>query len=143
MEGGCRQLEGLRRRAHHVAQALQVREIAVCLLRTPWFTLPPSTRSGAVTDDLRCALAFLSHFAPHAPLYGIGFSLGANQMAKLVGEDAEKSPLNAAVVLGAPFDFVKGHVSLSSSWIRLVYSRAMGKNLKCVLLCARDEPFED
>jgi len=90
-------------------------------------------RSGAVTDDLRCALAFLSHFAPHAPLYGIGFSLGANQMAKLVGEDAESSPLNAAVVLGAPFDFVKGHVSLSSSWIRLVYSRAMGKNLKCVI----------
>ncbi|GAA5835765.1 hypothetical protein JCM9279_004641 [Rhodotorula babjevae] len=93
----------------------------------------PKLYNGAVTDDLRCALAFLSHFAPHAPLYGIGFSLGANQMAKLVGEDAEQSPLNAAVVLGAPFDFVKGHVSLSSSWIRLVYSRAMGKNLKTLL----------
>ncbi|BGP38189.1 hypothetical protein JCM10449v2_002118 [Rhodotorula kratochvilovae] len=93
----------------------------------------PKLYNGAVTDDLRCALAFLSHFAPHAPLYGIGFSLGANQMAKLVGEDAEDTPLNAAVVLGAPFDFVKGHVSLSSSWIRLVYSRAMGKNLKTLL----------
>lgn len=89
-------------------------------------------RSGAVTDDLRCGLAFLSHFAPDAPLYGIGFSLGANQMAKLVGEDAEDTPLNGAVVLGAPFDFVRGHVALSSSWIRLIYSRAMGKNLKCV-----------
>ncbi|GAA5868956.1 hypothetical protein JCM8547_003232 [Rhodosporidiobolus lusitaniae] len=89
--------------------------------------------SGAVTDDLRCALAFISHFAPKAPLYGIGFSLGANQMAKLVGEEATDCPLNGAVVLGAPFDFVRGHVALCSSWIRMVYSKAMAKNLKTLL----------
>ncbi|GAA5829709.1 hypothetical protein JCM11251_000256 [Rhodosporidiobolus azoricus] len=89
--------------------------------------------SGLVTDDLRCGLTFLSHFAPDAPLYGIGFSLGANQMAKLVGEDGEDTPLNGAIALGAPFDFVKGHFALSSSWIRMVYSKAMGQNLKTLL----------
>ncbi|GAA6001257.1 hypothetical protein JCM10207_007489 [Rhodosporidiobolus poonsookiae] len=89
--------------------------------------------NGAVTDDLRCATAFISHFAPGAPLYGIGFSLGANQMAKYVGEEAEDCPLNGAVVLGAPFDFVKGHIALCSSWIRMVYSKAMAKNLRTML----------
>ncbi|GAA5913124.1 hypothetical protein JCM6882_005794 [Rhodosporidiobolus microsporus] len=93
----------------------------------------PKLYSGLVTDDIRCGLTFLSHFAPDAPLYGIGFSLGANQMAKLVGEDGEDTPLNGAISLGAPFDFVRGHIALSTSWIRGVYSKAMGQNLKKLL----------
>ncbi|GAA5971552.1 hypothetical protein JCM11641_000636 [Rhodosporidiobolus odoratus] len=89
--------------------------------------------NGAVTDDLRSALAFISHFAPGAPLYGIGFSLGANQMAKYVGEEGEDCPLNAAVALGAPFDFVLGHIALCSSWLRRIYSKAMAGNLRTLL----------
>lgn len=92
----------------------------------------PQLYSGEVTDDLRCAIAFLSHMAPDAPMYGVGFSLGANQQAKFVGEEGPDCPYNGAVVLGAPFDFVKGHVALSSSWLRSIYSRAMAKNLKYV-----------
>ncbi|BGO97920.1 putative Lipid metabolism-related protein [Rhodotorula toruloides ATCC 204091] len=86
--------------------------------------------NGAVTDDLRSALTFLSHFAPDAPLYGIGFSLGANQQAKFVGEEGADCPYNAAIVLGAPFDFWKGHIALSSTWLRSIYSRAMSSNLR-------------
>ncbi|BGP23024.1 hypothetical protein JCM10295v2_001917 [Rhodotorula toruloides] len=93
--------------------------------------------NGAVTDDLRSALTFLSHFAPDAPLYGIGFSLGANQQAKFVGEEGQDCPYNAAVVLGAPFDFWKGHIALSSTWLRSIYSRAMSSNLR--RLVARHE----
>ncbi|GAA5992511.1 hypothetical protein JCM10908_000855 [Rhodotorula pacifica] len=90
----------------------------------------PKLYSGEVTDDLRCAVTFLSHFVPDSPMYGIGFSLGANQQAKFVGEEGPDCPYNGAVVLGAPFDFVKGHVALSSSWLRGIYSRAMAANLK-------------
>ncbi|KAM0792571.1 hypothetical protein ACM66B_005234 [Microbotryomycetes sp. NB124-2] len=89
--------------------------------------------NGGKTDDLRCALTFLAHFAPRAPLYGAGFSLGANQMAKLVGQDGESTPLKAAVVLGAPWDFWEGHIMLSSSWLRRIYSKAMAANLRRVL----------
>ncbi|KWU46340.1 putative lipid metabolism-related protein [Rhodotorula sp. JG-1b] len=99
----------------------------------------PKLYSGEVTDDLRCALAFLSHFAPDAPLYGIGFSLGANQQAKFVGEEGPDCPYNGAVVLGAPFDFVKGHIALSSSWLRGIYSRAMAANLKRLLWRHQDQ----
>ncbi|GAA5952007.1 hypothetical protein JCM21900_000113 [Sporobolomyces salmonicolor] len=93
----------------------------------------PILYNGAVTDDLRSALAFITHFAPKAPLYGIGFSLGANQIAKYVGEEAADSAVKAAISLGAPFDFLKGNVALSSSWLRLVYSKAMAINLKTLL----------
>ena len=61
--------------------------------------------SGGYTDDLRCALAFLSHLAPQAPLYGIGFSLGANVLAKYLGEEGEKTPLKCGLILGAPWNF--------------------------------------
>ncbi|KAM0755757.1 AB-hydrolase YheT [Meredithblackwellia eburnea MCA 4105] len=88
---------------------------------------------GGYTDDLRCALAFLSHAAPKSPLYGVGFSLGANVLAKYVGEEGTNTPLKAAVVLGCPWDFLAGHVYLSSSWIQQVYSRAMAANLRRVV----------
>ncbi|KAK4058606.1 hypothetical protein OIO90_000050 [Microbotryomycetes sp. JL221] len=94
--------------------------------------------NGGKTDDLRCALTFLSHFAPDAPLYGAGFSLGANQMAKLVGEDGDATPLKGAVVLGAPWDFWEGHIMLSASWLRRIYSKAMAANLRRVLKNAGD-----
>ncbi|GAA6060967.1 hypothetical protein JCM10212_006549 [Sporobolomyces blumeae] len=93
----------------------------------------PHLYNGGVTNDLRSALAFISHFAPDAPLYGIGFSLGANQICKYAGEEGEDSPLKGVISLGAPFDFVKGNVALSSSWLRRIYSKAMGANLKRLL----------
>lgn len=84
-------------------------------------------------DDLRCALAYVSHLAPHAPLYGVGFSLGANVLAKYLGEEGTATPLKAGIVIGCPWDFYEGHVYLSSSWLRLIYSRAMAKNLRTLV----------
>jgi hypothetical protein len=86
--------------------------------------------SGGVTNDIRSSLAFISHFAPGAALYGVGFSLGANQICKYAGEEKEASALKAVISLGTPFDFVKGNVALNSSWLRRIYSVAMGANLK-------------
>lgn len=62
-----------------------------------------------------------------------GFSLGANQSAKLLGEDGDATPIKGCCVLGAPWNFVDGHVFLSRSYLQLVYSRAMAKNLRRVL----------
>lgn len=90
----------------------------------------PHLYNGGITNDIRSSLAFISHFAPNAPLYGIGFSLGANQICKYAGEEKEASALKAVISLGTPFDFVKGNVALNSSWLRRIYSVAMGANLK-------------
>ncbi|KAK4701601.1 uncharacterized protein P7C70_g4629, partial [Phenoliferia sp. Uapishka_3] len=98
-----------------------------------WRAVVVNFRGGAYTDDLRCALSYLSHLAPKAPLYGVGFSLGANVLAKYLGEEGDKTPLKAGVVLGAPWDFYAGHVYLSRSWLSTIYSKAMAKNLRGVV----------
>lgn len=86
-----------------------------------------------MTDDIRCGLAYLSHAVPGAPLYGIGFSLGANQMAKCAGEDGESSPLKTVIPVSAPWDFLAGHQKISSSWLHQVYSKAMGSNMRTLV----------
>lgn len=91
-------------------------------------------QNGAVTNDIRCGLAYLSHAAPTAPLFGMGFSLGANQMAKLAGEDGDACPLKTVIPICAPWDFVAGHVKISSTWLRQVYSKAMGANMRRLVL---------
>lgn len=50
---------------------------------------PKQLYHGGWTNDLRCALSFLSHYAPNAPLHGTGFSLGANILARYLGEEGE------------------------------------------------------
>jgi predicted alpha/beta-fold hydrolase len=67
---------------------------------------------------------------PSAPLTAIGFSLGANILAKYLGEEGDDTTIKAAVVLGNPWDLMKGHVILSSSWMGDVYSRAMATSLR-------------
>ncbi|KAI5474701.1 alpha/beta hydrolase, carboxylesterase [Pseudohyphozyma bogoriensis] len=89
--------------------------------------------SGAYTDDLRCGLAYLSEFAPKAPLYGIGFSLGANVVAKYLGEEGEQTPLKAGLALGCPWNFYAGHVKLHRNWLSLNYSYAMATNLRTMV----------
>ncbi|GAA5971557.1 hypothetical protein JCM11641_000638 [Rhodosporidiobolus odoratus] len=89
--------------------------------------------NGATTDDLRSAIAFISKFAPDAPLYGVGFSLGGNQMAKYAGEEGEECPLIAVIAVAAPFDWVRCHIALCSGWMRMFFSRAMARNLRTLL----------
>jgi predicted alpha/beta-fold hydrolase len=88
---------------------------------------------GGYTDDLRCALAYLSHLTPQSPLHGIGFSLGANVLAKYLGEEGAGTPLKSGVILGCPFDFYEGHLFLSQGYLKSIYSKAMAKNLRTML----------
>lgn len=43
---------------------------------------------------------YISQRYPDAPLYGIGFSLGANVIVRYLSEDGEHSRLRAACALG-------------------------------------------
>ena len=73
---------------------------------------------GGLTTDLRAVLLFLSQVVPAAPLFGIGFSLGANVLTKYLGEVGEKTPFKAAMVVSNPFASLHplfSHISLMQS----------------------------
>lgn len=61
----------------------------------------PRLYSAGHTDDLRLALIYLQHKYPHAPLLGLGFSLGANLMTRYVAEEGEASRLSSVCCLSS------------------------------------------
>ncbi|KAH8919301.1 AB-hydrolase YheT [Atractiella rhizophila] len=92
---------------------------------------------GGYTLDLRCTLLYLRSLYPSAPLYAIGFSLGSNILIQyLETEDrtSRGSGLRAAVGLAVPWDFLEGAKYLQATWMRRVYSQAMGENLRHLIL---------
>jgi predicted alpha/beta-fold hydrolase len=57
--------------------------------------------SGDTQDAYDYILHVKQHFS-HAPLFGVGYSLGANVLLKLLGEKGDEVPLKAAVGVSAP-----------------------------------------
>lgn len=67
-------------------------------LRSPFFY------SAGFTGDLRRALAHVRAAYPSASLTAAGFSLGANYLAKYVGEEGGACELSGAVAFACPLD---------------------------------------
>ncbi|TPX58042.1 hypothetical protein SpCBS45565_g08086 [Spizellomyces sp. 'palustris'] len=85
---------------------------------------------GAYTGDLRYALDYIRRRCPDAPLFGVGFSLGANVLTKFVGETGESCPFIGAVAVANPFDLLLGSHVMHSTWFgRNIYSKRMTQNL--------------
>mmetsp|Transcript_15555 Transcript_15555/g.27630 ORF Transcript_15555/g.27630 Transcript_15555/m.27630 type:complete len:410 (-) Transcript_15555:169-1398(-) len=68
-------------------------------------------------NDLGEVIDYLKENNPEAPIYGIGYSLGAGLMANYLGRTGENCKLSAAVVCSASWDFSK-HTSLTEVWSR-------------------------
>lgn len=60
----------------------------------------PQMYSAGFTDDIRVALMWISKMYPHAPLLGVGFSLGANVLTRYLAQEGDQSRLAAGCVLG-------------------------------------------
>ncbi|KAI0768230.1 AB-hydrolase YheT, partial [Trametes elegans] len=60
------------------------------------------------SDDIRHVVLWISHTFPECRMYGLGFSLGANILAKYAGEEGDACPLHGLALLANPWDFVKG-----------------------------------
>ncbi|KAH9034309.1 AB-hydrolase YheT [Lactarius hengduanensis] len=83
------------------------------------------------TDDLRQAILYIAQLYPHAPLLGLGFSLGANILTRYVAEEGESCRLVSACTLACPWDTLKTGKGLEDDWFtRRVYSKSLGTNLK-------------
>lgn len=80
--------------------------------------LPRAYHSGD-TADAWFFLQELQQRWPEIPKYGIGFSLGANMLLKLLGEQGQQDTLQAAVAISPPFD-----LAICSDSINQGFSRA-------------------
>ena len=82
-----------------------------------------SYHAGAI-DDMQWIFETVRARYPEAPLYGVGVSLGGNQISLFCGKraDVAKSLLTAAVSVAAPVDLVAGSNLLKYGFNR-VYSK--------------------
>ncbi|CAO3576422.1 unnamed protein product [Absidia cylindrospora] len=94
----------------------------------------PQTINGANTDDLRETLVHIQNkLAPGTPLVALGFSLGSNTLVKYLGEEKEKTPLQAAISVGNPYDVLACVNYLDATLFRrTIYSGTMANSLKRV-----------
>ncbi|KAI0828163.1 AB-hydrolase YheT [Trametes gibbosa] len=84
------------------------------------------------SDDIRHVVLWICHTFPGCRIYGIGFSLGANILAKYAGEEGDRCPLQSLVTL--PWDFIHGARHLPSTFMgRTVYRYVLGTALARLL----------
>jgi uncharacterized protein len=74
------------------------------------------------TEDPSRVLDHLAARFPSAPLLALGFSLGGNQLLKLLGERGEASPVRAAAAVSVPFDLGLGADKLDGSFMGRLYA---------------------
>ncbi|KAK5118620.1 hypothetical protein LTR85_008085 [Meristemomyces frigidus] len=85
------------------------------------------------TWDVRQVVKWCRQKWPKRPLYGIGYSLGANILTNYVGEEGENCLLNAAVVVSNPWKLEISSVLLQRTYVGLeIYSKTMGNNMRAL-----------
>ncbi len=83
------------------------------------------------TWDMRQTVGWLRKTFPNRPLFGIGFSLGANILTNYLGEESADCVLKAAMVLSNPWNLEVSSLALQRTFLGLHgYSRTMGTNMK-------------
>lgn len=86
----------------------------------------PQMYSAGKTDDLRCGLLWTLKRWKQTEIVLMGFSLGANVVAKYLGEAGDDTPVKGGIVLATPFDLKIGSDCLAKS---ALYDGVMSSNL--------------
>ncbi|QIX01664.1 hypothetical protein AMS68_007181 [Peltaster fructicola] len=85
------------------------------------------------TWDVRQVVKWCKKTWPNRPLFGIGFSLGANMLTNFIGEEGSSCLLNAACIVSNPWKLEVTHWALQRTTIgHRVYSKAMGSSMKAL-----------
>lgn len=100
----------------------------------------PILYNARATWDTRQFVKWARKTWPNRPLFGIGFSLGANILTNYIGEEAEDCELKGAVVISSPWNLDAGSMALQRTWLgKEVYSKTMGGNLKRLIELHADQ----
>jgi hypothetical protein len=91
-----------------------------------------SYHSGETQDNLEVLHSIHTRYAD-AKIFCVGYSLGANMLLKLLGEQGEKSFITAAVAVSAPMELAVAAKTINQGTAK-IYQRRLLKELKDSLL---------
>ena len=78
----------------------------------------PKLYCAASSWDYKEAVEYIKTKRPNSTIFAVGFSLGANILAKYLGEESCKSVVEAAVCISSPLDMEKASIHLENTlWI--------------------------
>ncbi|KAK5109235.1 hypothetical protein LTR62_007217 [Meristemomyces frigidus] len=96
------------------------------------------------TWDLRQTVKWCRKTWPNRPLFGIGFSLGANILTNYVGEEGLSCLLSAACVVSNPWKLEVSSLALQRTWLGMeVYSKTMGNHMRSLFERHREQVLEN
>lgn len=95
--------------------------------------LTPRAYHSGDTSDARFFLERLAERYPDTPKVGVGFSLGANMLMKLLGEQPDQNYLRAAIAISPPMRLAVCSDSINRGFSRL-YQGYLLKSMKQTLL---------
>ena len=90
----------------------------------------PQFYSASFTGDVRAVVDELATRWPEAPLFAVGWSLGANILTNFLGEEGKAAKLAGAVAMCNPFDLNACDDALQQGFFGTVYSRSMAGNMR-------------
>ncbi|KAI0525695.1 Alpha/Beta hydrolase protein [Xylaria bambusicola] len=92
------------------------------------------------TWDTRTVVKWLRKMYPNRPLFGLGFSLGANIITNYIAEEGVNCLFKAAVVISSPWNLEIGNKALKSTWIgHEIYLKTLGTSLRTLVENNKEE----
>ncbi|KAG8844447.1 hypothetical protein FRB96_003035 [Tulasnella sp. 330] len=93
-----------------------------------------------MTDDLRSIILYLRSFLPDAPLYALGFSMGASLLSCYLAETGESSSISAAFCVSNVFDYMGCTAELDSGGFvsRRIFNPVIGLGHRKIVAANRD-----
>ncbi|KAI1363576.1 Alpha/Beta hydrolase protein [Xylaria arbuscula] len=86
------------------------------------------------TWDTRTMVKWLRKTYPNRPLFGLGFSLGANILTNYIAEEGVDCQFKAAVVVSSPWNLEAGNKALKSTWFgHEIYLKTLGTSLRTLV----------
>ncbi|KAI9149288.1 putative esterase [Paramyrothecium foliicola] len=120
---------------HAIAPLIESKEWEVCVVNSRGCARTKITSgvlyNARATWDIRQVVRWLRKTFPNRPLFGLGFSLGANILTNYVGEEGSNCEFKAAIACSNPYNLEVSSKMLQNSFIgRELYLRVMGTALK-------------
>ena len=92
--------------------------------------MTPQFYSASFTGDTRAVMKEMKRRFPNAPLFAVGWSLGANILTNTLGEDGEHAVVDAACSMCNPFDLNRCDDNLQKGFWGKLYSKSMANNMR-------------